>query len=288
LLDAGEVGRAEAAFRAMPPENGDVQAALGLIAHYAGRQDEARERWRRAVALGVEDDALCFRYAMLAENAGAPAGEIRAVLARAVAIRPEFDDARFRLALLEKNAEHFEEAIAQLRAMRQIAPERAYAYWSALSDALNATGQFRDAEEAANTALRQASTAEERRQAAQQAYIARTEMVVQMQPDAAGKARMVAVRLARGPAGGNRFVETGDDVRRGTGVLAEIVCGEGPTRFVVEIDGARVALAIPDPARVQMIRAPEEFTCGKQDRRSVSVVYAAREGGGILRGIEFR
>jgi hypothetical protein len=39
---------------------------------------------------------------------------------------------------------------------------------------------------------------------------------------------------------------------------------------------------------VQMRNAPEDFTCGPQAGRKVSVVYAAGEGGGVLRGIEFR
>lgn len=289
LLDAGERDRAAAIYRDLPPLDGDAQAGLGLLALYAGHRDAAREHWRRAVALGTTDDALCYRYAMLAESAGAPAAEVRAALERAVAIRPDFDDARFHLAIIHKNEGRFDESIAQLRAMRQVAPARAFAYWSALSDALNSAGRFAEAENAAETAARHAATAEERARAAEQAWIARSEVVVQLQPDASGRPRMVTARLPRGRSDWNPFIDPRDDVRRAQGVLREIECGGGaPLRFVVETADGRIALAVPDPARVQMKNAPEEFTCGPQEARSVSVVYAAREGGGVLRGIEFR
>jgi len=289
LLDAGERGRAEAVYRELSSDDGDVQAGLGMLAYYDGDRAAAREHWRKALALGTHDDALCFRYAAVADLAGAPPAEIRPILERAIALRPEFDDARFRLAMLDKNEERFDEAIAQLRAMREVAPARAFAYWSALSDALNATERFDEAEAAAKTAGQCATTVEERARAAEQEYTARTEVVPQLMPDASGRPRMVAARVPRGrSADWNPFVDPRDDVRRTDGALREIQCGEGPSRFVVETAAGRIALTIPDPTRVQMRNAPEEFTCGPQDGRKVSVVYAAGESGGVLRGIEFR
>jgi tetratricopeptide (TPR) repeat protein len=289
LLDAGEHGRAETVYRELSPDDADVQAGLGMLAYYAGDCDAAREHWRKAIALGTTDDALCFRYAALADVAGASAAELRPVLERAIAIRADFDDARFRLAILDKNEERFDEAIAQLRAMREIAPARAFAYWSALSDALNSAGKFDEAEAAAKTAGRHASTAEEQTRAADQELVARTEVVPQLMPDANGRPRMVAARVPRGrSAEWNPFVDPRDDVRRTEGALREIQCGAGPTRFLVETAAGRISLTIPDPSRVQMRNAPEDFTCGPQDGRKVSVVYAAGEGGGVLRGIDFR
>ena len=91
LLDSGELSRAEAAYTALlreAPENGDAHAGLGTIALRHGAHDEARERWARALSLGVTDDALCFRYAALAQDAGLGEADVRPVLERAVAIRP--------------------------------------------------------------------------------------------------------------------------------------------------------------------------------------------------------
>ena len=289
LLDAGERGRAEKVYRELSPDDPDVQAGLGMLAYYAGDHAAAREHWRKAVALGTQDDALCYRYAMVADTAGASPAELRPILERALTIRPEFDDARFRLALLDKNEGRFDEAIAQFRAMRDVAPARAFVYWLALSDALNSAGHFEESEAAAKTAARYASTPEERTRAADQEFIARTEVVPQLTSDASGRPRMVAARVPRShSADWNPFVDPRDDVRRADGVLLDIQCGEGPARFLVETSAGRIVLTIPDPTRVQMRNAPEDFTCGPQDGRKVSVVYAAAEGGGVLRGIEFR
>lgn len=289
LLESGELGRAAAVYRELPENDPDVQAGLGVLAFADGDRAGAREHWRRAIALGVRDDALCYRYAIAVEDAGAPAAEIRAAFERAIGLRPDFDDARFRLALLEKNEQQYDAAIAQFRAMKVIAPSRAFVYWTSLSDALNSAGRFDEAEDAAKTAARHASTAEEHARAAELAYAARTEVVVQLMPDAQGHPRMVTARTPRGRAEWNPFIDPRDVVHRAEGVLREIDCSGAATRFLVETPDGRVALAIPDPARVQMRNAPGEFTCGPQpDARNVSVVYAAAEGGGILRGIEFR
>src|SRR5206468_4073029 len=100
LLDAGEHARAESLCRELLPYaavNGDLHALLGTIAFYRDDRAGARTHWARDLQLGVSDDALCYRYAILAQNSGAPAGEIRPLLDRAVAIRPAFDDARYSL-----------------------------------------------------------------------------------------------------------------------------------------------------------------------------------------------
>jgi tetratricopeptide (TPR) repeat protein len=281
LLDAGQTDRAAADFHDLPGENGDVQAALGLIALLQGNRGEARERWTRALALGVHDDALCYRYAALSGDA-----DVRPVLERAVAIRPDFDDALYSLALLEKNAGDAQAALDHLRAMRPPGSLRAFAYWSAISDALNTLNRHDEAEAAARTAASAASTPEERARAAELVWQARTELTVQM---AHGK--VVTTRVPRRTSDWNPFVEPADDVATVEGALVEIDCSGPATRFIVDTGAARPRLAIPDPARVQMRNAPPEFTCGVQTGGRVRVVYAARktpEDDGIVRGMEFR
>ena len=76
LLDAGEWQRAESLYRELlrdMPASGDVLAALGTIAFQQGDRAAAQRDWQSALELGVTDDALCFRYTILAQNAGAPA-----------------------------------------------------------------------------------------------------------------------------------------------------------------------------------------------------------------------
>src|SRR4051794_231154 len=286
LLDAGRSARAEAQFRELPAGIGDVQAALGTIAIGRGDRQEARERWTRALELGVSDDALCYRYAAAAQDGGIAAAEIRPVLERAIAIRPEFDDALYSLALIEKNAGETEAALVHLRAMGEPGPARAFAYWSAISDALNTLDRHDEAEAAAKRAAAHALTAAEKARAEELAYIAQTELTVQL-----ARGHMVTTRIPRRTSGWNPFVEPLDDVRTVEGALVEIDCSAPATRFVVESDGARFRLAVPDPSRVQMKNAPAEFICGAQSNATVRVVFAERrteEDDGIVRGMEFR
>jgi tetratricopeptide (TPR) repeat protein len=294
LLGAGDPARAEALCRDLLPDaagNADLYAILGAIA--LRRQDAAGARayWSRAIELGVSDDALCYRYSILAQDAGMSADEIRPVLERAVALRPAFDDARYSLALLERNAGRMEVALEHLRAMRDVPTSRAFSYWAAVSDTLNSLGRHEEAEAAAKTAAVHATTSAERAHAAQLAFVASTDLAVRLAPDAEGRARMVTTRIPRHTHDWNPFIEPNDDVRRTTGVLREVDCSGNVTLVTVETEDGPLMLSITDPARVQMRNGPAEFTCGTQSGSSVAVVYAASQQAGIagvVRGIEFR
>jgi tetratricopeptide (TPR) repeat protein len=294
LLDTGEDARAEALCRELLPDaagDADVYAILGAIALRRNDAAGARAYWSRAIERGVSDDALCYRYSILAQDAGMSADEIRPVLERAVALRPAFDDARYSLALLERNAGRMEVALDHLRALRTVPSSRAFSYWAAMSDTLNSLGRYEEAEAAAATASVHAATPAERAHAAQLAFIASTDIAVRLAPDAEGRARMVTTRIPRHTQDWNPFIEPKDDVRRATGVLREVDCSGNVTRVIVETEDGSLMLSITDPARVQMRNGPAEFTCGTQPGNSVAVVYAAsQEAGiaGIVRGIEFR
>ena len=87
----------------------------------------------------------------------------------------------------------------------------------------------------------------------------------------------------------NPFVEVGDDVRTVQGLLREVDCN-AVTEIRVDSGGALLTLAIPDPSRVQMRNAPEEFVCGPQENMLVKVQYAVSKNSatnGLVRGIEF-
>ncbi len=294
LFAVGELDRAEALYREVgrdAPRNADVAAALGAIALKRGDNDGARREWKLAIESGVTDAGLCYRYAALAGMAGLPDNEVRPALARAVELKPDFDDARYMLALLEKNASHYELAVEHLRAMRNIVPSRAYDYWSILGDALNELGQREEAIAAAHQASRHATTAKERARADQLIFFAQTDLAVQFARDANGRAHMVTTRVPHEKKDFNPFIEAGDDVRRVEGTLLEIDCGKNGTRFVVQTAGVRLRLAIEDPSRVQMLNAPPEFVCGRQERNAIVVQYAVskRDGvDGLIRGVEFR
>lgn len=294
LMASGELERAQSLYSELgreAPKDPDIAAALGSVALRQGDKDRARLEWKRAIENGVTDARLCYRYAALAGMAGLPDAEIRPALERAVLLKPDFDDARYLLALLEKNAGHYEIAVAQLRAMKRVAGRRAFDYWSILSDALNELGAHDDAKRAADQAAHYANNTQERLHAAQLAYIAQTELAVQFSRDSSGRPQLVTTRIPHETVDWNPFIEAGDDLRRVRGALREIDCGGKVTRFVVEVNGTRLRLAIEDPTRVRMRNAPAEFVCGPQKVTEVTVEYAVAAGkgaDGLVRGMDFQ
>ena len=290
LLTAGELDRAEMLYRELAADApAESSAAFGAIALRRGDSDGARREWKRAIAQGIEDASLCYRYAVLADQAGLPPDEIRPALERAIALQPDYDDARFQLALLEKNARRYEPALTQFLAMRKIDGARAYPYWIAVADSYNELGRRQEAQAAAERAARHASTSGERAEAAQQSYIAQTDLDVQFTRDASGRAQLVTTRVPHDRKDWNPFVEAGDDLRRVPATLEEVDCGGATMRIRVLAAGKPLTLTVPDPSRVQMRNAPAEFVCGPQDNRQVLVEYAAsKDADGVLRGMEFR
>jgi len=289
FLAEGQFDLAEALFSDLDreaPHLPDISAALGVIALHKGDADGARHAWKRAIEQGIADAGLCYRYAILADQAGLGADDIRPALERAVTLQPNFDDARYQLALLEKNAGRYEAALRQFQAIREVQDARAYAYWLALADTYNELGRREEAQSAGERAAAYAITAAERARAAEQTFIARTDLAVRFAHDASGRLILVTTRMPHQQADWNPFIEPSDDIRRVQGTLREIDCS-GVTTIRVEAAGKVVALAIPDLQHVQMRHAPAEFTCGPQDPVATVIVdYAAP--GGIVRGMDFQ
>jgi tetratricopeptide (TPR) repeat protein len=297
LLAIGDLDRAEALYRDLArqsPGNPNVLAALGTIALRKGDRETARKQWKQAIEAGMTDAILCYRYASLAQDAAVSADEVRPVLERAVAQKPDFDDARYSLALLESNTGRYETAVAQLRAMRSVAPARAYAYWSAMAYALNELGRRDESQAAAQQAMKYAANPAERSNASQLAYVAQTDLAVQFTRDPNGHTQVVTTRVPHNTADWNPFIEPGDRIRRVEATLRDLHCSAGRVTGV-GIDTAQgpLTLTIQDPSHVLMRKAPSEFTCGPQPASTVMIEYAASEArsgnaDGVLRGMEFR
>jgi tetratricopeptide (TPR) repeat protein len=293
FLAAGEFDRAEARFSALAreaPDSAEVSAGLGMIALHRGDSAGARRHWKRAIDQGITDAGLCYHYAILADDAGLPAEDIRPALQRAIALQPDFDDAHYQLALLEKNAGNYEAALREFHAIGVVPEARAYAYWLALADTFNELGRWDEAQSAAQHASEHATTAAERAHAAEKAYIARTDLGVQFASDASGHLQLVTTRTPHHQSDWNPFIEPADDIQRVQGKLREIDCGKVAT-IRVEASGKLLTLAIPDLQHVQMRHAPSEFICGAQPTSPpVMVDYARTPAGasaGIVRGMDF-
>lgn len=294
LLAAGELDRAGAALDDLAkesPGSPEVFAALGSIALHKGDGEGARRAWKRAIELGISDAELCYEYAILADQAGLPADDIRPALERAAALRPGFDDAHYQLALLEKNARHYEAAIREFQAMRNIPEKRAFDYWLALADSFNEIDRRDEAISAARHAAEYASSAAQRKRAADQIHIAQTDLNVRFARDASGSLQLVATRTPHGQSDWNPFIEAGDELHRVEGTLRAIHC-ETITTITIEASGKLLTLAIPDLKHVQMRHAPADFVCGEQPQpMPVTVEYAGSDtagSSGIVRGMDFR
>ena len=281
--DLSRAGRDFAALAAECPNSADVHAALGALALRRGDTAGAVTSWKRAIELGVADPDLCFRYAALADNRGLPALD---ALHRAIELRPDFDDARFKLALIEKNSGHAEAALAQLRAMRRVAPFRAFAFWIAVADCNLDLDRRADARQAALQAREHASSDDERQRADDFVWMADSELAVEI----AGPNQFRTIRVPVKSPPRNPFIEAGDRAQQAEGTLREVQCPEGGViQLLVDTPKGMLTLSAGDLARVQIRNGGGEkfeFTCGLQDPRRVLVEYDA--GKSLLRGIEFR
>ena len=284
LSVGGKLDRAEALYREVP-ESAEAYAGLGSIALRRGNPGLASREWKRAVELGLADPLLCYRYAMIAQDAGVDRSDIRTALERAIALEPDFDDAHFALALLEMNSGNNDAAVSQFRAVKRIPPARAYGYWSGLAYTLVELDRRDEAKAAALEARKHASTNGERAHALELVHMAETDFAVRFTRDAKGRAQLTTDRAPHNQADWNPFIEPGDTVRRVEGILREIQCDGASLRITVLTGGTELLLSIADRSHVQMRNAPAEFTCGIQPPRKVAVDYATPD---IVRGIEFR
>ncbi len=296
LLASDRLKPAEIAYRQLAqerPNDATAHAALAIIALRNGNGRTALEEWQRAMQSGIKDASLCYRFADLAEDAGLPVEDVRASLEQAILLAPHFDDARYKLGLLQSNAGNYAAAIEQLKTIHSVPAGRAYAYWTAMSSALTEADDRDAAKAAAANAMRYATTAAERSSASTLAYMAATDLTVQLARDAHGNLQVVTARKPHGSGDWNPFIEPGDDVRRVEGRIRKVECSAGKiSGFRVENASTAVEVALPDPAQVLIRGGAPEFVCGAEDGRSVTIEYAASKGNapadGILRGMQFR
>lgn len=296
-LTIGKLEQAKASYLRLEagfPANPDIQAALGRIAVATAHKPEALERFGRAMSLGIRNAQLCYEFAMLAQNAGMPEADVVPALERAVALDAGLDEARYQLALAYMNAGRYRAALQHLQALRFVPQRRAFAYHTALAYIQNELGLREEAARSAAEAAKFARTDEEAEHAGQLAWMAESEIVVQMTSDRAGQLRRVP---RHGPVidNWNPFVEPGDRIERREGDLREVDCSGSGLRLVVIVQNAPLLLSVSHPERVQLRPAgsgPLEFTCGKQNGPRVRVEYAASsdpemEVAGVLKGIQF-
>jgi tetratricopeptide (TPR) repeat protein len=295
-LVTGRIEQAKARYEALlreSPNDPDFRAALGAIALRQGNRQEALAQWRQAINDKVTDAQLCYRYALLAEEAGLGRQDVKGALERAIALAPGFDDARYKLALIQNHAGEYQAAVEQLRAMRVPAGARRYAYWIAMGSALTELDRREEAKAAARAAIQAAQSDADRLRARQMANTAATDLAVQFATDSAGHSQMVTTRIPHGTTDWNPFIETSDHIQRTRGVVGEVLCGAGKlTGFVLRTQSGTITVDVPDPMHVLMRNSPSEFFCGPTQEKAVeaeySVIGTAGKTRNVLRGMTFR
>jgi hypothetical protein len=295
VLASGDLDRAETVYRNLQTRSTSdptVASTLGFLALRRHDDVKALLEWKQAFDLGTKDPVLCFQYANLLQNAHAPEDQIAAALERAIQSNSRYDDARFQLALLENGRENYAAALEQLRAMRPVAPARAYTYWLAMGSALLGTGQRPAAKVAAEKAASFAVTTDQRDAAALFALDTETDVTVQMAHDSQGNLRVVTSRKPHGATDWNPFVEVGDQIRTVTGRIHKVACSNGAiTGFEIETGSGIVRVSLSDPAHVLIDGGKPEFFCEAEDGREVTVQFAVQadnsRADGVLRGMHF-
>jgi len=276
------------------PANAEVQVALGRIALVSGHGGEALDRFGRAMSLGIQNAQICYEFAVMAQDAGLPEGDVMTALERAVALNPGLDDARYLLALAYMNSGRYSKALQHFQALRFVPQSRAYAYYSALAHTQTELGMRDAANKTAAEARKRARTEEEAARANELAWMASSEIVVQMTGERFGQLRRVPLK-SDVLENWNPFIEPGDRIEHTEGVLREVDCSGEVLRLIIDSREHPVVIGVSHPERVQLRPAgagPLEFTCGQPDGRHVIVEYAQPEGkdsgyAGVLRGIRF-
>jgi tetratricopeptide (TPR) repeat protein len=274
------------------PSDPDLRVSLGTIALRLGNREEALKQWQLAIGDNVKDAELCYRFALLAEEAGFKSKEIRDALERAVVLAPGFDDARYKLALLEDGAGEYRSAIDQLRAMRVPTGARQYVYWTVMASALTELDERDEAQDAAQKAAEAATTEDDKASARRMAYTAATDLKVRFATDSQGHSQIVTTRVPHGATDWNPFIEPSDRMQQANGRLAEVLCTAGKlTGFLLRTPEGQVTVEVRDPWHVLMRNSPAEFYCGRTQEAAVEADFAVMAESGktknVLRGMTF-
>ena len=127
--DPGSAQLALARALRLDPGNGLAMKYLADLSFRAGRDREAREGYRRAIAAGFRHPDVFINLAAIAEREGRP-GDARAALSDALQLAPSDADAWNRLGLLEAGRGALEAARGAFTRAIAAAPGRAEPYYN--------------------------------------------------------------------------------------------------------------------------------------------------------------
>jgi tetratricopeptide (TPR) repeat protein len=139
------------------PESAPAEAGLGMLAMTQNRPGDARRYLEHAVQLDDKDSAILFEYALLERDSGAGTDRVRELLETVVALNPDFGEAQLLLGVRATDDRRFDAAIKYLHDAARLLPRQSYV-WHALAYAEQKLGHYPEAFDAAQRAVRTAST----------------------------------------------------------------------------------------------------------------------------------
>jgi tetratricopeptide (TPR) repeat protein len=142
------------------PDSATAQAGLGMLAMTQNRPGDARRYLERAIQLDDKDATILFEYALLERDAGAETDRVRDLLEKVVALDPNFGEAQLLLGVRATDDRRYDAAIVYLHDAARLLPRQSYV-WHALAYAQQKLGHYPEALDAAQRAVRTASTDEQ-------------------------------------------------------------------------------------------------------------------------------
>jgi len=142
------------------PDSATAQAGLGMLAMTQNRPGDARRYLEKAIQLDDKDATILFEYALLERDAGAGTERVRELLEKVVALNPNFGEAQLLLGVRATDDRSYDRAVAYLHDAARLLPRQSYV-WNALAYAQQKIGNYPEALDAAQRALRTATTDEQ-------------------------------------------------------------------------------------------------------------------------------
>ncbi len=142
------------------PDSATAQAGLGMLAMTQNRPGDARRYLEKAIQLDNKDASILFEYALLERDAGAGNDRVRELLEQVVMLNPNFGEAQLLLGVRATDDGRYDAAIKYLHEAARLLPRQSYV-WHALAYAQQKLGNYPEALDAAQRAVRTASTDEQ-------------------------------------------------------------------------------------------------------------------------------
>jgi Flp pilus assembly protein TadD len=142
------------------PDSATAQAGLGMLAMTQNRPGDARRYLEKALQLDDKDATILFEYALLERDAGVGTERVRELLEKVVSLDPNFGEAQLLLGVRATDDRSYDRAVAYLHDAARLLPRQSYV-WNALAYAQQKLGNYPEALDAAQRAVRTATTDEQ-------------------------------------------------------------------------------------------------------------------------------